>query len=254
MGNLAEWIDVRMGFRPKAPPALDYVKSLPPRDADGEGDDTEEDYLDENDLQGQSFIIEYCDSAGEISTRCITVRKLDRSSDGCLCLSAHCWERDAFRKFRVDRILSLRRRSDPTPLGNASQFFEQYMHDGVDGYVAALMKTIRPGIRVLLYLARCDGGVHPAEVDVIREYVNSHAATPVDWPVIQKFIDDQHPDAKLARSMLKCSLINRAGAIKLLSAAKKLADADGVLAPEEIATLDQMYKFSEARRYQEDIR
>lgn len=252
MAQLAKWIDQQFGLAPKYPTVEGYLQSLPSADADG-GDDDDEEFLDESDVQGQSFTIGYRDSSGATSTRRITVRKLHRSADGCLCLKVFCWERQASRSFRVDRITSLCRLSDPAQIAAPIEFFEKFMTDGIDSAAAAAMQILRPGLRVLLYLARCDGKVHPAEEDVIKSFVIAHApATP--WDSIREFLKSQHPDPKLARSMLKSSLADRSSAAKLLTAAKKLVEADGVLAPEEVEALDQMYSYSEARRYQEDIR
>lgn len=250
--TLASWIGDRFGVTPKAPVAPDFCQALP--DHDDEHDESDEEYLDESDLQGQSFVIDYCDSSGEVSTRRVTVRKLERTTDGCLCIKTFCWERKAARAFRADRILTLRHVTDLTPILNPAAFFEQYMHDGIDGEAAALLKRVRPGLRVLLYLARCDGTVHPSENDVMRQYVSAHSTgSSVSWSAIELFLEKQHPDHALARSMLKASLAVRAEAERLLAAAKRLVDADGVLTTEEIEGLDHMYRFSEALRYREDI-
>ncbi len=54
--------------------------------------------------EGQSFMIEYTDAAGQSSRRRITVFQLQRGSDEIPLLLATCHEREATRSFRVDRI------------------------------------------------------------------------------------------------------------------------------------------------------
>lgn len=253
MRKLADWIGLKFSIPAKPPSDEGFTSRLPHADVGVDADENEH-FLDEGDLQGQSFQIEYHDSAGEISHRRITVRKLERTADGYLCLKAFCWERQAARAFRVDRILACRRLSDAAPIKNAAEFFGQYIHDGIDTSATILMNQVRPGLRVLLYLARCDGNVHPAERDVMRKYVMAHSSGQINWAPVETFIDSQHPDRQLARSMLKAAFAERARAARLLTAAKQLVDADGRVAPEEVDTLEKMLNFSDALRYKEDIR
>lgn len=253
MPSLSDWINQQFGLTPQPPSPHGFSAHLPATDT-GLDADEDEDFLDESDLQGQSFLIEYQDGAGEISTRRITVRKLERTAEGLLCLKAFCWERRASRAFRVDRVLACSRVGDPTPIKNPLAFFEKYIHDGFDTAAAALMQQVRPGLRVLLFLARCDGGVHPAEADVMRKYVSAHSSVPVNWGAVNQFLECQHPDRQLARSMLKAALSERARSGRLLTAAKQLIDADGRVAPEEVVALEKMLIFSDGLRYQEDIR
>ncbi|SHN18475.1 WYL domain-containing protein [Roseibium suaedae] len=56
--------------------------------------------------EGQSFIIEYKDAAGQASTRRITVISIRSAADGSPALYAKCHERKAMRNFRADRIVS----------------------------------------------------------------------------------------------------------------------------------------------------
>lgn len=55
--------------------------------------------------EGQSFMIDYVDSAGRPSRRRITAHKIGVSSSGIPCITAQCHERNALRTFRVDRIV-----------------------------------------------------------------------------------------------------------------------------------------------------
>ena len=54
--------------------------------------------------EGQCFGIEYVAANGEESRRRITVWDIKLGKDGVPCLLAHCHERNATRRFRIDRI------------------------------------------------------------------------------------------------------------------------------------------------------
>jgi hypothetical protein len=244
MGGFIEWMAERFGKEPSAPEAPgDFRPALPKTDHDAE---PEGEHLEESDLQGQSFIIEYRDSVGEVSNRRITIRSLKRTDDGHLCLCAVCWERNALRSFRVDRILSLKRLSDPVAITDPVAFFEQYLHDNHDAGTSALLKGVRPGLRVLVYLSRCDGFVHPREIDAIREYLaGADATAQVPWEKCQAFLSSQHPDKELAKTVLGSALRAKKAA-PLLNAAKRLIEADGVVTPEEIGAMESINHFARA--------
>jgi hypothetical protein len=221
---------------PAAPPG--FVAHLP------ENDDrhARSEHFEESDIVGQSFLLEYEDATGAVSKRRITVRGLTATSDGHLCVTAMCWERNAIRSFRTDRMLSLAHVTTGELISDPLRFFADYARDILPSdSTTEILKIARPGMRALLFLARCDGSVHPAELDVIRKYVDEIAAgRAYDWHIALEFLKKQHPDRSLAKTSLKCMWHKPDEAGRLLRACANLVRADGIVVDAETASFDRI--------------
>lgn len=162
--------------------------------------------------------MEYRDSHGEISERKVTLLQMRGSAEGALHLAGRCHMRNARRTFRVDRILSMSglpdMPSDATPenllAALADLAIETDWHTGAapparaartprrmpetlapasragqpaDWLFRIIRRHFRPEIRLLAFLAKADGELHPAELGVIDAYcaalAEDHARA--DW-------------------------------------------------------------------------
>jgi len=165
----------------------------------------------DGDLWGTTFAIEYRDSKGSESLRRIAMRHLVRKSDGRLILSANCYERNALRHFRFDRIISIV--DCDGVVHDPIRFFEDELQSNVTEYMkpnaespeqfadqnakalkrkknqtppsgatnlsekpgVAQRRVCRDGLRILAAIGRCDGDFHKSEISAIVDYVIEEA-------------------------------------------------------------------------------
>jgi hypothetical protein len=146
-----------------------------------------------DDLRGITIAIKYTDSGERRSTRRITLEEVLLSDEGILYLKSFCHECNAPRTFRFDRIRSIIdldgreyqpaiffrdelrapippltvTSASPTSNGNCSP--DAITTSEKPG--AAQRRVARDGARVLAALARSDGLMHQAEIQVILDYI-----------------------------------------------------------------------------------
>lgn len=131
---------------------------------DGDEDEARSD--ERSGISPLALFIEYRDAKGTLSARRIACRSFDVSTGR---LTAWCFERQALREFRFDRIVS----AACTETGE--------FHDVAD--LAAMLSEgglpVRDGglnlvLRFLVFLMRCDG-THRREMDALEQAVISYA-------------------------------------------------------------------------------
>lgn len=126
-------------------------------------------------IAGLLVEIVYTDSKGACAARRITCQKV-RSERGRLFLDAVCHERKGFRSFRVDRIGQIID-METGEIIEAAAFVGTFRLDDaradVEGW--GLHREERyhliAGLKLLTFMARCDGEWHPFEGDVISEFI-----------------------------------------------------------------------------------
>ena len=119
-----------------------------------------------DDISSFAMFIEYRDSSSAISHRRIACRTFDPSAD---VLNAWCFEREALRAFRYDRIVS-------AACTETGEFFD----------LGSLIQTLRANglpvrdaglnasLKVLVFLMRCDG-IHAAEEAALEDAITGYA-------------------------------------------------------------------------------
>lgn len=140
--------------------------------------------------------IEYVDSAGNRSTRRVTIHSAEQKP-GCYTLYAFCHEKRALRAFRSDRILQaitfdgevfdgagivrdLLGLDDPPPITAnpprpairaraAAPTAERSLRRQVD-------LAIRPAVTLLVAAGRSDDEYHPTEVEAVHRYIEAEAS------------------------------------------------------------------------------
>ena len=173
-GRLAERIEGR------ALPNSSHKLFVPERD-DDDTDDTQA----LGSAEGQTFLIEYTNSKGEESRRRITVWQIELNTSGVPCLLARCHERNANRRFRVDRISCC--------IDFDGEVFEDvaaFLHDtfGMSIDIASakpdaagqqhwndVLDAIRSDAILLVATAQSDGIVRPVEIATATEYLAMQA-------------------------------------------------------------------------------
>lgn len=151
----------------KSPPG--WSPSLP-----DEEDEPVADAVPELSIAGHSCIISYLDSRGRPSTRQVTCTRLEEMQGGQY-LFAWCMHRQAHRRFRLDRISEVSDAISGETLGVGASYFARFGDRHVQnsplhwGLSPKLHADLRAGLIVMMFMARCDGQVHEAELEVVEQ-------------------------------------------------------------------------------------
>lgn len=121
-------------------------------------------------VSGSSCYIEYADADGNVSSRQITLRRIDGPAGSPQQIGAHCHVREAYRTFRIDRI--------------------QTMIDGATGEVldpvAHCIALQRGGVlksedralghimTIMTFMARCDGDFSALEQEALDDIIGRY--------------------------------------------------------------------------------
>lgn len=237
---------------PPTPPG--FVPKIERQDSDDMLGTAEE----PGDVAGIPLAIVYCDAKGATTKRRVTCRRIDDRGD-VIYLQARCHERKAYRTFRFDRIAEIVDWRTGEVIDPPARFLEmadawsaaedeaaearRAVADAKTADQRRAMGRCRDGIRVLMFLARCDGEFHPLEREVVADYCTARLAghedmlaIDADIAKIMTYADRQYPDADLFLKAAR-QIFGKASAGRhvrlILDSASRLIDADGVVAQEE---------------------
>jgi hypothetical protein len=118
---------------------------------------------------GWAGFLMYKDSKGEISERRIVIKRVE-GYGRIETIHAWCCEREAYRRFRVDRIVEL-------VDAETGEFLEAQAHLDLlsrEGAVGITDKSLADLVVILVFLARCDDDFHPLEVAAIDDAILQH--------------------------------------------------------------------------------
>lgn len=199
--------------------------------------------------EGQSFAIEYIDSARRPSTRRITVYGIVAGANGVPLLVAQCHERKAQRSFRVDRIQCFidydgEVYSDvPAFLvenfGMAAEHAERKGNDAVRW--KNILETVKHDAVILAALARADGATIREEVEIARDHLSRVAENDgmmleeAEILAIYRYASRLRPtELAIERALKHVAGLQPRHTQRLLIAAASVVDADGKRHPREI--------------------
>jgi hypothetical protein len=200
--------------------------------------------------------IKYTDARGVETIRDISVQKFN-----AFYIGAWCFERQSPRTFRWDRIVSAFDAKTGEIIPDLRAMLEDIAVQ--TDLWKPFWPIVRRGLRILTYVAHCDGFVHPGERDVMCAYVKAALAATKGAPaatdaVISMLVEQAErklpsPDsiqesldaiAKLERNSKRCRIIAEHAIL--------LVEADGDVSPAEqsmvsglrdwIAQMDQKTK------------
>ncbi|WP_417480733.1 WYL domain-containing protein [Maricaulis maris] len=262
LGARAESREIPEGARPARLSDEDDGESLTLDDAQAIADP-------DGIAEGQTFMIEYLDSKNVLTTRRITVLEITADKKGAPSLKARCHERNALRKFRVDRIVScidldgevhnhpvtflnaaLGTRLDPSiePPDFDVAIDGDYTPPKPPENWAQINRMIVPHFSMLAALSRSDGKMRDKEVRVARDHC-ARLATEEGYPVsnltlewIEKSIRRRYP----TRGYLKKTMNLMKNhwpphhVTDLLMSGLELIDVDGTRDPEEIKLINEI--------------
>ena len=126
-------------------------------------------------IPNQAVFMTYIDSRGQKSQRRITVKSLGQKSDNIV-IKAFCHERNALRTFRTDRILETINVETgeifdaPNDILKSIGISEKTKSPLT---VPDIFKIYENSIIVMVFIARCDGHFHSAEINSIIDYLKT---------------------------------------------------------------------------------
>lgn len=186
-----------------------------------------------------SLFIEYVDAHGCESRRRITLMAVVTKPDDLL-LHCYCHERAAPRCFRASRIREAVDLATGEVVQDTVELIKRlagilnYPAESSEASTQDALRRCRHGLVVLTFLARCDGHLHPSEMQVLLNYLDHNAQYPG--------IDTHMAEWALRRLDVNRHVYNRAvNALaqrqddlrQIARFARRLIDADGSLSPEE---------------------
>ncbi|WP_414832164.1 WYL domain-containing protein [Afifella sp. YEN Y35] len=141
-------------------------------------------------VSGLVFGITYQNRDDERSRRVIEVKDVYdsvRSDSGqALYVDAYCFSAEAERTFRADRILRMIDHRSGEEIADPKAYFARFVDPPpeVKRSHQAVMNRARPGLRALIWIARADRELAPAEVDLLLDYIdarNAYGREPGEW-------------------------------------------------------------------------
>jgi hypothetical protein len=208
------------------------VPPLPPgRQAVLAGEDEPSGSDQRDETASLALFIEYRDAKGVVSARRIVCRSYDVGTD---MLTAWCFEREALRQFRIDRIAT----AACTQTGELYDLAD--LARRLRGNGLAVRDTgLNLVLRFLTFLMRCDG-IHWAEEDAIEQAITSYALRfDGDDQVVDQALRQARTMAPDERDFLNAlySIGKRSDRAQLArfirQHARLMVEADGVISAEE---------------------
>lgn len=181
--------------------------------------------------------IQYTNAAGRQSARRIICRRIEGYGKAET-IAAYCCESKAHKRFRVDRISELVCLDSGELLDPMAHFEQLRLH----GALTIVDKSLNDFARALVFMARCDGNIHPLEAEGIdhaleryivrfggddKTFIQAKRNAGRIAPDGEDFVTSlhhlrAHPDARqLGRLMLDC--------------VSNIIEADGKLHADELA-------------------
>lgn len=262
---------------PEDRPAAAVKRRSVARQTDGFGE------VVDDDVYGLTFAVEYESASGDFSRRRIMLRAVSVRDDGAVFLRALCFERNALRSFRLDRVQSIidadgvvhkdaaaflrdeLRLSIPAPPAGADATAQAQApaatalpepppvgDDGSEGAGEerpgmAQRRVARDGLRVLCALGRADGLLHPAEVEVVLDYIEvacraaNEPCGAEDRAALAPYVRRQRPGLDVLEACLqRIEAGDQAARSLLLDYAERLIAADGEEHDAELRLLAEM--------------
>lgn len=252
-------------YAPAWPARSEPAQPLPDDDPETSSDLP---FIHEVDLYGIILVIEYCDATGKRSRRRISIITSRIDAKGVAILQAWCFERNACRYFRLDRIEAVI--DDDGEIWEPRRFFnEELLVDypcNTPQAAAAPVRALaakkeaenrKPGtavkvlccdaVQILAALGRSDGRFVAAEVAVVMDYVLARCAE------ADLSVSDEDKAAVLAwikRAKATPPLLSEAlekfcqrplsDLETLLDSGEKLIAADGIIKDSETEMLRQI--------------
>lgn len=202
---------------------------------------------DLSDTIGTALFITYKSSKGEISTRRISIKKTENDK-----IWAYCFEKQALRSFRLDRIIEAVDMATGEVLlendGLLSELSAPEIEDSKDAKSATkkALQKCRHGLNILVYLARCDGHFHSDEIDILSHYMMSECfETNFDSDYLETRFKRHYPDIDDFFDSIDILEKKDPRTIQIISRyAAQIVQADGIIVQQEATLLTELEQVS----------
>lgn len=194
-------------------------------------------------VTGLTFILRYKDSKGQETQRRITCKRFEVLA-GKPYLAAYCFERQAFRSFRADRIVELTDLSTGEIFAGPTEFMAAFGPDRES--VSPFRFGLRPkqfgdlsaGLNVLAFIARCDKRWHTSEGEAIGRFAASFwMRSELEVDLVEEEVvahsERLSPDAEVFFVAIERCIANPVLALILRRHVDDVILADGLIAPAE---------------------
>ncbi len=184
--------------------------------------------------------ISYVDAKGVESERRITIKDVYKDA-GDYRIDAWCHERNAWRQFLGSRIINYSDAVTGEVWDTADAVMQRLIlladHAENDQgiYTTRLLRQTRPSINILLFLARCDGHLHPAEIDAVLRHVDRCSdGRRYDEQRVDRLVRKQRPEQTVFLTSLKKIIRTEPKWLgHIVRDAKQVIEADEIIASEE---------------------
>lgn len=119
---------------------------------------------------GSSCFIEYVNADGESSARTITVRRIEGHFGKPEMIGAHCHVQERYKAFRIDRINAMFDCVTGEELDPIEHCIALHRHGALKIEDKALARVMR----IMTFMARCDGNFHALEQDAIDDVLGRY--------------------------------------------------------------------------------
>jgi hypothetical protein len=192
------------------------------------------------DVPPMAFLIDYRDSRGRESRRVITVRSIKRQIND-VCIVAVCHERNALRSFLASRIVAFTDihtgevREDALAFFAAHALAKRMTADHPMSLETMAMQECRDEVTILSLVAYADHDYAAEECDAIVLHVMNRVPDEgLSESEVRRRVKRLHPDEHAYLTALGRVCQGEGDAKALMCSLRKLVDADGRLAPEEV--------------------
>ena len=212
-------------------------------------------YQGEKLVGGETVIMKYRDGSGAVSSRRITVYRVDE-----IHIRSWCHENDSFQTFLKDRVLSLAD-LEGEEFDNLEEMLPVILNKDFDAVVQQCnditvphheqsqlkRHMILPEIILLRALARVDGRAHRSENRVIMNYLTSRLGemdtelSVHEQEIADRWIRRIYPEEfEIEASVPRLNKLSKDGLKKFLGACKDIITADGKILMEEVELYEKL--------------
>ena len=204
------------------------------------------------DFSDAVFLLFYENARGDESDRVVRVRSFARRGEFSY-INAYCFERSAFRQFRIDRIIEVCDADTGEIISeNPAEYFADAVRQtkNVKQRAASSYKRafnlLYPGIKSLVYVARCDGHFHELEIEIIQKYCEAvllrlNENVEFDSQIFSDYTRRLCPSFEdFKKSFEKASDTDRHEVALLYRYMRLIIDADGQIHNEEIGVAEEI--------------
>ncbi|WP_425063805.1 hypothetical protein [Pyruvatibacter mobilis] len=245
-------------FEPRVGPGEEVSTSLPeaaiPEFLPGDSPTRKGPRLVTSAFRGVTAAIEYCDESEETTFRRVSFGDLVEWSNGSQTIYAYCFERQAPRSFRIDRIQCFF--DQDGVVAEVDDFFAAFAKAAeariedmlLEGqYILVLKELALEELVILVALARCDGYTPPEEIEVlVQHFVYALEGTGVICDdvavegVKQSIARFSPPPWEVERAIRRLGRLPDDRLRAFRRSVRSLVEADGAISDREHALIDEL--------------